>query len=265
MATPQTMIGNVPQLEEGYTYDEWIELLEAWFSANTVSDSEKKRAIFLTNVGCKNYHTLSALLQPNKPTEQTYEVCKETLQSHFSPKPTEIVQRYKFYTTVQKPGETIPQFVANLRQQSEGCNFKELDNMIRDRLVVGCRDVGIQRKLLSEPSLTLKKALQTATAMEVANQDVERLKVLSKTPESTVGKIQDKKSRQPKQVKKTLKKPSNPSGSSTTTRCWRCGITIPHGRAVSRTKHASSVPRLGTPRVNATKYGSTSKQKQLIT
>ena len=217
------MIGSVPQLEEGYTYDEWIELLEAWFSANNVTNIEKKRAIFLTNIGSKSYHTLRALLQPNKPTEQTYDVCKETLQSHYSPKPTEIVQRYKFYTSVQKPNETIPQFVANLRQLSEGCCFKELDNMVRDRLVVGCRDVGIQRKLLSEPSLTLKKALQTATAMEVANQDVEKLKVLSKMPESTVGKIQDKSPRQPKPWKKTLQKPSSPSGSPTKPRCWRCG------------------------------------------
>ncbi|XP_063957546.1 uncharacterized protein LOC135154651 [Lytechinus pictus] len=191
-------IGSVPKLSDGYNFDEWLELLEAWFDANNIQEDGKRRAIFLTNLGSKSYHILRALLQPSKPIDQTYTVCKNTLTSHFVPKPTEIVQRYRFYTCVQKQDESIPQFVANLRQLSEGCNFKELDNMIRDRLVVGCRDIAIQRKLLSESSLTLQHALQTATAMEVADRDVEKLKVLSKGTQSpTVQKMQGRSQRKP--------------------------------------------------------------------
>ena len=178
-------------------------------------------------------------MQPDKPIDKTYAVCTEALKTHFSPKPTEIVQRYRFYTCMQKQEESIPQFVANLRNLSEGCNFQELDNMIRDRLVVGSRDVAIQRKLLSEPSLTLKKALQTATAMEVANKDVEKLKVLSKGPESpTVQKMQGRNQRKPyvvptsqnthQQQKQDKKgKPQKPSSLKKqwvpASRCWRCG------------------------------------------
>ena len=232
-------IGNVPKLGDGYNFDEWLELLEAWFDANSIQDEGKKRAIFLTNLGSKSYHTLRALLQPNKPTDQTYTVCKDTLKSHFAPKPTEIVQRYRFYMCIQKQDQSIPQFVANLRQLSEGCNFKELDNMIRDRLVVGCRDVTIQRKLLSDPSLTFKHALETATAMEVANQDVEKLKVLSKGTESpTVQKLQGRSQHKPnvsssshqkmhhKQKQDTKGKPSfkkQDKQGVPASRCWRCG------------------------------------------
>lgn len=235
------LIGSVPKFEEGYNFDEWIELLEAWFDANSVKDEGKKRAIFLTNLGSKNYHTLRALMQPNKPTGQSYSECKDALKAHFAPKPTEIVQRYRFYTCIQGQDESIPQFVANLRQLSEGCNFHELDNMIRDRLVVGCRDVAIQRKLLSDPSLTLKHALHTATAMEVANRDVEKLKVLSKgTEPPTVQYMQDgsqryksyarplshqKTHQSQKQDKKPWKpqKPSQKHQGVPTSRCWRCG------------------------------------------
>lgn len=224
-------IGSVPHFGEGYNYDEWIELLEAWLEANDITEEAKKRAIFLTNLGNKSYHTLRALVQPNKPTEQTYQVCKEILQKHYSPKPTEIVQRYRFYTCTQKVEETIPQFVATLRQLSEGCNFQELDNMIRDRLVVGCRDTAIQRKLLSEPSLTLKNAYQTATAMEIANKDVEKLKVLSRMPDGsspTVDKIQDRRPSTPQPFKKWTQtkhqQRSSPDGRPTTPKtCWRCG------------------------------------------
>ena len=100
------------------------------------------------------------------------------------------------YTCSQKADETIPQFVANLRQLSEGCNFKELNNMLRDRLVVGCRDTTTQRKLLSEATLTFEKALQMARAMEVANKDVENLKIIGRQPDgptsTAVHKMQGK-------------------------------------------------------------------------
>ena len=102
----------------------------------------------------------------------------------------------------------------------------------------GCRlrDVTIQRKLLSEPSLTFKHALETATAMEVANQDVEKLKVLSKGTEShTVQKLQGRsqhkgnvpsssnqkahrKQKQDMKGKPSFKKQGVPAS-----RCWRCG------------------------------------------
>lgn len=62
-------------------------------------------------------------------------------------------------------------FVAELRQLSEHCEFGAvLEDMLRDRLVCGINDDGIQRRLLGEVTLTFKRALEVAQAMEtVAN------------------------------------------------------------------------------------------------
>lgn len=43
--------------------------------------------------------------------------------------------------------------------------------MLRDRLVCGINDARIQRRLLSTVDLNLKKALETAQAMETAERD----------------------------------------------------------------------------------------------
>ena len=216
-------IGNVPKLGDGYTFDEWLELLEAWFDANGIQDDGNKRAIFLTNLGSKSYHTLHALLQPEKPTEKTYGECKKALAEHFAPKPTEIFQRYRFYTLVQKKDETIPEFVAKLRQLSDGCKFKELDNMLRDRLVVGCRDTTIQRKLLSESELTFEKALNIARAMEIADKDVENLRSIGKLSDAeTPDELHKIRLQKPKTSQK-----QNPGSTQAEVnakkRCWRCG------------------------------------------
>ena len=47
-----------------------------------------------------------------------------------------IVQRFQFNSRSQKDGESIAEFVADLRRISEHCNYKNtLDDMLRDWLV----------------------------------------------------------------------------------------------------------------------------------
>ena len=90
MAT--TTIGTVPTFDPiSSSFEEWTEILEEWCVANDVTEDKKKRAVLLTNLGAKAYHTLRALMQPDKPNTKSYKICKSTLQEHFSPAPSEIV------------------------------------------------------------------------------------------------------------------------------------------------------------------------------
>ncbi|CAC5419124.1 unnamed protein product [Mytilus coruscus] len=49
--------------------------------------------------------------------------------------------------------------------------------MLRDRLVCGIKEDRIQRRLLAEPGLTFKKAMEVATAMEMAAKNAHDLQV----------------------------------------------------------------------------------------
>jgi hypothetical protein len=67
--------------------------------------------------------------------------------------------------------------MAELRTLSEHCEFgASLDEMLRDRLVCGVNEDRIQRRLLAEPVLDLKKALEIAHGMETAAKDARDLK-----------------------------------------------------------------------------------------
>ena len=64
-------------------------------------------------------------------------------------------------------------YEAELRKLSEHCDFKaNLNDALPDRLVCGIKHENNQKKLLSESDLTLKKAIDIATAT-VANDAVE--------------------------------------------------------------------------------------------
>ena len=77
----------------------------------------------------------------------------------------------KIWSTILLSGESVVQFVAELRHLSEYCDFdRMLDDMIRDRLVCGISDAKVQERLLVESQLTLTKAAKMAQSMELAEQ-----------------------------------------------------------------------------------------------
>lgn len=83
-------------------------------------------------------------------------------------KDSSVVQhRFKFNSRSQREGESIADFVAELRRLSKDCQFEaSLDDMLRDRLVAGIRDTRVQCRLLAELDLTFERAFELSQAAE---------------------------------------------------------------------------------------------------
>ena len=97
------------------------------------------------------YSLARSLLSPKLPSEKTFEEIVAVLTKHYSPTPSEVIQRFRFNSRSRKAGESVATFVAALRNLAEHCNFDDtLEKMIRDRLVCGVNDEGTQRKLLAD-------------------------------------------------------------------------------------------------------------------
>ena len=77
-------------------------------------------------------------------------------------------------------------FIAELQQLLEFCELgATLEDMLRDRLVCGIASSAIQRRLLTEPDLTLKKAQDLVQAIESADKNVKDLQGQRQPPVST--------------------------------------------------------------------------------
>ena len=148
--------------------EDYFERLELFLTVNNVED-EKKVAHLLSGLGARAYAVVKNLVAPQMPKECTMDRIKELLINHFKPKPPVIAERFAFHKRDQRPGETVNEFVIELRRLARTCNFGAfLDEALRDRLVCGLAHGGTQRKLLAEKDLTLKKAVEMATAAEMA-------------------------------------------------------------------------------------------------
>ncbi|XP_064470040.1 uncharacterized protein K02A2.6-like [Ornithodoros turicata] len=90
--------------------------------------------------------------------------------------------------------------------------------MIRDRLVCGVRDIGIQKRLLAERELTLEKATTLACAVEMATKNAMEL---SQPPDNSVNRIINRKGRQRPVGQEPKGIP--PRQASQKSMCIRCG------------------------------------------
>ena len=67
-------------------------------------------------------------------------------------------------------------YVLELRRFSEHCKYGDKsEEMLRDRIVCGIANNQLQQRLLAEPDLTFKKALELAQAQESADQGSQQL------------------------------------------------------------------------------------------
>ncbi len=199
--------GNIGEYDEAVEdWSQYTERFENFFEANEIEEA-KQGHILLSTVGGKTYGLMRNLLAPVKPGTKTFAELVELVQAHFNPRPSKIVQRYKFHSRVRKATESVSEYVAALRQLTEFCAFGvTLDDMLRDRLVCGINDDRILRRLLSETELTFKKALQISTSMETADKHTADLR----KSDPAVNQVKSHRS-------------GNKASGASQTLCFRCG------------------------------------------
>ncbi|KAL5473475.1 hypothetical protein EMCRGX_G027964 [Ephydatia muelleri] len=190
MATP--LLGCLEPFDS--SNEEWgayMERMDEFLIANGVDDDRKKD-----------------LLAPTLPSAQSFDEIREVLQGHFQPKPLVIAERFKFHQRNQSESESVVQYLAELRKLAKTCEFKAfLDEALRDRFVCGLRAQSIQKRLLSEAALDLKKALEVAQGMEAAEQTTKHMHVDSPGVHSV----------------EPNKKGNSPKPLALSTPCPRCG------------------------------------------
>ena len=98
----------------------------------------------------------------------------DLLTSHYNPRPSSIVRRFKFYNRTQSKEELIASYVAALHALAEYCEYGDsLNILLHYRLVCRVNHEGMQCWLLTEKDITYNKALEIALAMEAAAKDTQ--------------------------------------------------------------------------------------------
>ena len=143
--------------------------LEQYFTANDIASeqTDQRRAILLSSCGSDTYSLIKKLVAPKLPKEKTFDEISKTVRDYYEPKPSSIVERFRFNTRVRHTNESVATYVAALRGIAQNCEFSNIDEQLCDWLVVGINNKPVQRRLLAKPKLMFKSAFDIAQSMEV--------------------------------------------------------------------------------------------------
>ena len=142
--------------------------VELMFTGPLKSRSEQEKCSYLLIwVGQKGrdiYNTWSDISDDDRKKLETY---YERFENHVSPKANPVFARFKFHSRVQESSETAEKFITALRILAQDCDFKDPEEMIRDRIVFGTNSLKVREKLISKGAkLTLDKAIEIARSHE---------------------------------------------------------------------------------------------------
>ena len=132
--------------------ESYLERVAIYFRANRVEERNQVD-VFLSLLSSKMYSLLRDLEAPEKPGDKTFAELSDTLTKHFQPKRKVISERFKFHKRTQAVGESVIDFVAELRKLSKFCKFEaHLDQALRVQFVSGLRNGSIQKqRFATEP------------------------------------------------------------------------------------------------------------------
>ena len=107
------------------------------------------------------------------PTDEMKEpeIILGKLEAHFVSERNILYKRYIFHNTEQQAHETINQFAVKLHQLAEPCKFGALkDEMVRNRLVLGCKDSAARTRLFREKDCNLKKSIESLRTSDATSE-----------------------------------------------------------------------------------------------
>ena len=105
--------------------------------------------------------------------ENTHASVLHKFDAYCNPK---IYERYIFNIPNQQQGETVEQFVTDLKLKAKTCAFGDMtDSMIRDRIVLGIASQRVRERLLREDNLNLANAIKICQAAEATHRQITTL------------------------------------------------------------------------------------------
>ena len=102
-----------------------------YLTANNIAkdNADRRKAIFLSEVGKDIYHVLSNLCSPEKPASKTLEQLLKKLKGHFEPVPNEMAELFKFWTRVQKDKESTTDYSFAIKKLTAHAHFPDLNRL----------------------------------------------------------------------------------------------------------------------------------------
>ncbi|UYV79499.1 K02A2.6-like [Cordylochernes scorpioides] len=159
-------------------WPKWRKKFENYIIASDLDSKtiQQQRAILLHIIGDSALEIYNTFGFEENAQSPTIKDILDKYDQYFRPFKNTIYKRYIFFTCEQKLNQTFDDFVTEIKGKAEDCEFENIkDSLIRDRIVLGCRDTTLREKYLQNPDLTLSLAINQGQAAEASQKQLRNI------------------------------------------------------------------------------------------
>ncbi|XP_021340552.1 uncharacterized protein K02A2.6-like [Mizuhopecten yessoensis] len=137
----------------------WSQRLNVYLTASGGSEKPDATnvAIMLHSIGEEGLEIYNNFTFENEGDNLKLKPVLDKFQEYCNPRKYTVIERYMFWETKQREGESIDHFVTELKPRAKNCEFgDQKDMMIRDRVIFGIDNDRLKERLLrdsADPSL----------------------------------------------------------------------------------------------------------------
>ncbi|KAJ8299252.1 hypothetical protein KUTeg_023312, partial [Tegillarca granosa] len=171
-------IPNFPKFDDsdshdaGPKWDKWVSRLELLFDGMKLTDDKQKRALLLHYAGDRVFD----IYETQKGDSQAkYEETVNVLKNYFAPRKNIQMEIYKFRNYKQASGQSLDEFVTELRRLARSCDFHDAEKEILSTVIQNCRSNRLRRRALRETDKTLNDILTVGRTIELAETHVQAM------------------------------------------------------------------------------------------
>ena len=159
-------------------WPKWRRRFEQFCVASGLSKEDEERQVS-TLLYCLGEEADDVLTSTNISAEsrKKYDDVLAKFYTHFKVRKNIIFERARFNRRVQEEEESVEQFITTLYSLAENYKYRGMkEELIRDRLVVGIKDVTLSERLQMDEALTLDKAKKLVCQREAVKEQQSLLK-----------------------------------------------------------------------------------------
>ncbi|KAG5877395.1 hypothetical protein JTB14_037017 [Gonioctena quinquepunctata] len=158
-------------ITSGNVTEKWKFCIQKFKNYLKATESHKKDedvqcAQLLQFIGYEGIHIFNTFKFKKEEQNEINPLIKE-FERFFHPKINLVYERHKFFTRKQLEGETLQQFLIDLKNKARNCYFDDLeDSLVCSILIIGLISDQFRERLSEDTDMNLKKAENICSAVQ---------------------------------------------------------------------------------------------------
>lgn len=141
--------------------------LENFFVVNNISDTVKKRALFLNILDSESYKLLVTLCMPECPEDTPFDALLDLFKQEFTPGDSIVGKRLKFYHLKKDDQEDVDSWAKRVESAAENCKFgDDADFNLKKKFISGFEDINLYKYLEENIHCPFSELLQNISLVK---------------------------------------------------------------------------------------------------